>query len=498
MEEDRFDEKNQGLNEGYTGAGQEQDTPAVDSYGQGEAGYGADSHAAEDHSHFGEQPQWQPPEPPAPPASQEWQASEAQGPAYEAGPEQPGYTYGYSPAGGGYGEPPKPPKKHKAGKVLGLIAVIVASVMVGALVGVYVVYPLLNTGNRDSLTVPAPSPSASQSAAPEASGDKNVTIGGNNVNIQDANNPIPEIVETLSPSVVGVAAQTVQETVEGKVRNISRGTGFVISDDGYILTNYHVLSGSTDITVTTQDGKEYPATYLGGDSTRDVAVVKVENAGLKAMPIGSSSQLKAGQQVIAIGNPAGAGENLVGTVTVGYVSAVNRELMFNGTRQKFIQTDAAINPGNSGGPLVDINGNVVGMITLKSLVSTSTVDAEGIGFAIPIDSAVEMAKEIIENGSIKKPGLGIWYGTLTEEARQQAGLPAGPVVQGFMENSPAEAAGMQEGDVIIKYEGEELGDRNMADLIAEKKVGDKVNISVWRDGKEIDLEITLGDINTMN
>lgn len=112
------------------------------------------------------------------------------------------------------------------------------------------------------------------------------------------------------------------------------------------------------------------------------------------MPIGSSSQLKAGQQVIAIGNPAGAGENLVGTVTVGYVSAVNRELMFNGTRQKFIQTDAAINPGNSGGPLVDINGNVVGMITLKSLVSTSTVDAEGIGFAIPIDSAVEMAKEI--------------------------------------------------------------------------------------------------------
>ena len=139
MEEDRFDEKNQGLNEGYTGAGQEQDTPAVDSYGQGEAGYGTDSHAAEDHSHFGEQPQWQPPEPQAPPASQEWQASEAQGPAYEAGPEQPGYTYGYSPAGGGYGEPPKPPKKHKAGKVLGLIAVIVASVMVGALVGVYVV-----------------------------------------------------------------------------------------------------------------------------------------------------------------------------------------------------------------------------------------------------------------------------------------------------------------------------------------------------------------------
>ena len=130
----------------------------MDSYGQGEAGYGADSHAAEDHSHFGEQPQWQPPEPQAPPASQEWQASEAQGPAYEAGPEQPGYTYGYSPAGGGYGEPPKPPKKHKAGKVLGLIAVIVASVMVGALVGVYVVYPLLNTGNRDSLTVPAPRP----------------------------------------------------------------------------------------------------------------------------------------------------------------------------------------------------------------------------------------------------------------------------------------------------------------------------------------------------
>ncbi|MBQ9941720.1 MAG: trypsin-like peptidase domain-containing protein, partial [Christensenellaceae bacterium] len=353
---------------------------------------------------------------------------------------------------------------------------------------------------KDFITSPAPTPTPSAPAQEGTAEGEDVEIGGEDMTIENWYNPVPEIAENLEDSVVGIEANSYEM---GQLVSSSRGTGFIISKEGYILTNYHVASDSQELIVTLHNGVRCEAEYLGGDSTQDVAVIKIEQDGLKAVSIGKSADTKVGELVVAIGNPSGAGENLVGSVTVGYVSAVDRELLFNGSRQKFIQTDAAINPGNSGGPLVNSKGQVIGMVTLKSLVSSmdangESIDAEGIGFAIPIDAAVDTAEKIIEGGSIKKPGIGVWYGTMTEEEREAQGLPDGLLVQGFMEGSPAEAAGMRVGDVIVACDGQRLEQgADLADIISRKQIGDTVTLTVWRSGNELDITITLVDINSM-
>lgn len=191
------------------------------------------------------------------------------------------------------------------------------------------------------------------------------SIGGEMPIITDTANPVPEIAEQLSESVVGINAY-IEEAGEQVLH--SRGTGFVIHENGYILTNYHVVVEGSSYTISVDGSEqEVEAKYVGGDATMDLAVLKVENTSLKAVALGSSAATKVGEMAIAVGNPAGADANLTGSVTVGYVSYVGRKLSYNGTLQEFLQIDAAVNPGNSGGPLLNNRGEVIGIVTLKSL-----------------------------------------------------------------------------------------------------------------------------------
>lgn len=386
---------------------------------------------------------------------------------------------------------PKRKFRRSTAKVVGFVSVIVASVMTGAFVSAFFVYPLLNGALTDE-----PIPSSSYSFTPHTPPTIAPTLGGSVPSISSKyGNPVPEIAERCAGSVVGVMTKT---TEKGKTTKLSRGTGFIITADGYIVTNFHVISTGSEMVVSMQDGKEYVAQYIGGNSSLDVAVLKIEAKDLSAVPIGNSDETRVGELVVAIGNPAGANENLTGTVTVGYVSAVNRELMFNQSRQRFIQTDAAINPGNSGGPLVNSVGQVIGINTLKSLVSSIgedgvPINTEGIGFAIPINHAMETVKKIIMDE--KKPGIGAYLYEV-EEGDWKA--PAGLLVHSFMQGSAAQKAGIMEGDIITACDGVTI--RTMKDFsgcIEGKKVGDKISLTIFRSGLSGNMEVELGNMNTM-
>ncbi len=432
-------------------------------------------------------------------------------------PQPWGGYYAYGPYGPYYYIPPQPQKpqaapegkKKKTGTVLGIVAGMVLCAFLGAFLSVSLIYPLLQ--QYDGFEEYWPEESQPGGQTDETGGstakedqytpEEEVTeIGGEAPVIANATNPVPEIAAALENSVVGVNAKALYE---GELTTYSRGTGFVIHTDGYILTNYHVIEEGTSYSVTLQDGTEYDALYVGGDASLDIVVLKIDVAGLQAVAIGDSSATRVGELAIAMGNPSGAGENLVGTVTVGYVSAVDRELVFNGTTQTFIQTDAALNPGNSGGPLVNDKGEVIGVVTLKSLISSvdssgAAINAEGIGFAIPINIAAETALDIINNGSVRRPGIGIQYQSITAEQAAQQSIPVGKRVYSFMENSPAKSAGLEVGDVIIKCDGQEIGESDLlVETIQNSAVGDEVVLTVWRNGAEIDYTVVIGDLNHM-
>ena len=411
--------------------------------------------------------------------------------------------------------PPKPPKKSGTGKkVWILIGILVAGIALGVLVTLLCTSPSLFVGSwnarpAQSQQDPQPSASAADQDSQPSANQNNGTgeapdLDGKTPTITDYTNPVPEIAENVAPGVVGVTAAGVQKAQEPNGEDTivkSRGTGFIISTDGYIVTNNHVVEGRDSFVVTMQDGTEYEAKYIGSDSTLDIAVLKIEAEGLTALSIGDSDSVKVGELAVAIGNPQGAGQNLTGTVSVGYISAVNRELMFNNSKQKFLQTDAAMNPGNSGGPLVNAKGEVIGVVTLKSLISTvssdgSTVATEGIGFAIPINSAIQAANEIIETGTVSKPGIGIYGAFINEEVASQNQVVSGMIISDFMEVSPAYEAGMRQGDIITEYDGNkvETGDDLIA-YIKEKKVGDQITFKVWREGKEMTMKVTLENTN---
>ena len=416
--------------------------------------------------------------------------------AYDSGPRYGGGYQNYNAPRAGQPNHARK-KKSKAGLIIGITAGAICAILVGAVIMGAFLYPIF----RDYQQTPGPStgitptPSASQGSGPVGGGDTDASIGGTAPTITDQINPIPEIAETALKSVVGV---TTMQSQGGQLQPSARGTGFVISSSGYIVTNYHVIKDGEQFVVTDHDGNEYAGTLIGGDKNLDIAVLKID-AELPAVAIGDSDATRVGEQVIAIGDPSGAGQNLTGTVTVGYVSAVNRELMFNNIRQKFIQTDAAVNPGNSGGPLFNTKGEVVGVVTLKSLVSSanSGVSTEGIGFAIPINNAIDAAQQIISSGSVQRPGIGIRYSEVTQATAEANNLVPGNMIATFMNGSTAQQAGLQVGDIIIRCEGQDVTKVNMSDLVNAKKVGESIEVTVWRDGQEMDFTIPIGDVNQM-
>ena len=268
----------------------------------------------------------------------------------------------------------------------------------------------------------------------------------------------------------------------------SLGSAVLMSPEGYLLTNNHVVAGADQIVVALKDGRETHARVIGSDPETDLAVLKIDLKNLPAITIGRSDTLRIGDIALAIGNPFGVGQ----TTTMGIISATGRNQLGLNNYEDFIQTDAAINPGNSGGALVDANGNLTG---INTAIFSKSGGSQGIGFAIPINLAMEVMKSIIEHGQVIRGWLGIEVQPLTQELAESFGLSGRPgiVVAGIFRDGPAQKAGLQLGDVILSIDGEPASDgRRSMNQVARIKPSDKITIQVMRNGKELKLTAAVG------
>lgn len=398
----------------------------------------------------------------------------------------PQYEYSYYPEGS---KPPK--KKGKALKRLAAVAIgLVCVVAIGAtsIFGYTLITGKNAFSNDDDSSKPAAvetedtdvdSTPDSQPVLPE----REVPTLEQLAALENALS-VPEIVQKVSPSVVGVSCIMNNGTASG--------TGFVISEDGYIVTNYHVIDGARAISVSfsmSVEKEEFEATLIGGDAQTDIAVLKIEKDGLKAVELGKSGELIVGELAITIGNPLGS--ELSGTVTAGIISALNRKLTIEDREMTLIQTDASINSGNSGGPLINSYGQVIGITSAK--VSTSY--GEGLGFAIPIDEALPIISDLIEHGYVKgRPIVGITGETISDIYAQYYDIPKGFIVRDLTPDGPAEKGGVKVGDIVIGIEGtliESVEEFN--EIKSGYKAGDTITISVYRDEQIVDIEITLAE-----
>lgn len=293
-------------------------------------------------------------------------------------------------------------------------------------------------------------------------------------------------------SVVAITTTVQTTNFYGTSTGTSSGSGFILTEDGYVVTNYHVVEGGTEVSVVLHNGDEYPAEIVGFDATNDLAVLKVDASGLSAAAIGSSSELNIGDMVVAIGNPLGT---LASTQTVGYVSGINREVTTDNTIISMIQTDAAINPGNSGGPLFNMKGEVVGITTAKySGTTNSGASIEGIGFAIPVDDVIGMVSDLIDYGYVTGAYLGVTVKNTDAESASMFGLPTGAYVVSVEKGGSADRAGIHVKDIIIDLGGTKVS--NITDLtraLRNYKAGDSTTITVVRSGSQVTLDITLDE-----
>ena len=299
---------------------------------------------------------------------------------------------------------------------------------------------------------------------------------------------VVEISRKVGPAVVGVNTKVQRQSIFGSTAMESgSGSGIILSADGYIVTNNHVIEGANEITVTLSDGTEFQAVLIGADSRTDLAVIKIEGESFPTATLGNSSELQVGELAIAIGNPLG--NELAGSVTGGYISALNRSIVVDDQEFNLIQTDAAINPGNSGGALVNNYGEVIGINSVKMAAS----GVEGIGFAIPIDEAKPIIDDLIANGYVKgRPVIGILGRDVSKQDSEYYDVPVGVYVVEASAYSAAERAGIKAGDVIIAFNGVEV--TTMDELNAEKekhKAGDTVALTVIREGRPLEISLTL-------
>jgi serine protease Do/serine protease DegQ len=272
-------------------------------------------------------------------------------------------------------------------------------------------------------------------------------------------------------------------------RDKSLGSGFIISKDGYIVTNDHVVRDAESVQVKLSNDKMYDAKVVGGDQKTDIAVIKINASDLPVAVLGDSDKLEVGQWAIAIGNPFG----LERSMTVGVISATGRSNMGIETYENFIQTDASINPGNSGGPLLNVYGEVIG-------INTAIVAAgQGIGFAIPITMAKPVFTQLQQKGAVSRGYMGVTIQPVTEELAQSFGLKQarGALVNDTLKGGPAEKAGLRQGDVIIAFNGTDVKDpSHLQRLVAETGIGKQSKVTVFRDGKNLDLNISLSSADT--
>jgi len=418
-----------------------------------------------------------------------------------------------------YGQMPDPPRKSKRFGWGSLLSTALICFILGALTACLVLPALASSYLR------APDSSASESIGPtvtplpedgEASGTTAETalptptphreeiplpqLGSETLPEIDPANPIVEISEKVGPSVVGVDTKVYvySSTTERYLEEASSsGSGIVLTADGYIATNNHIIVDA-DMIYITVDGKDIPAEVVGTDASVDLAVLKADVTGLTPAALGDSSAVRVGEMAVAIGNPLGT---LSGTVTQGIVSAVNREVNTDGKTQVYIQTDAAINPGNSGGALINAQGCVIGICSLKTVVAGydeygNAITAEGLGYAIPINDALPVIEQLIQYGYVPRPALGIMAYEMSQTDAEEWNAPKGVLVTSVRIGGPAETAGLMVDDIIVGIEGQDVESFNqMTRIVKSKTVGDSVLLKVWRDGDTMDVTVVIGDMN---
>ena len=297
---------------------------------------------------------------------------------------------------------------------------------------------------------------------------------------------LQDIYSSVIDSVVSISSMTSSGT--------SSGTGIIMSSDGYVITNHHVITGALVISVLTNDNQEFEAALVGSDEMSDLAVLKIDARGLQAAEFGDSSKLRVGDSVVAIGDPLGV--QLRGTMTNGIISAINRDLTVGDRTMTLIQTNAALNNGNSGGPLINCYGQVIGINTVKmSSYYTATASVEGLGFAIPISVAKPIIDELIENGYVAgRPAIGISGDSLPSYYRTYYRLPEGVYVTSVNEGSDAKAKGIREGDIVTAINGERISSIDELNTVKNQyAAGDEVTLTVYRSGTYYEVTVTLVD-----
>lgn len=398
------------------------------------------------------------------------------------------YNYGgYNYGGTTFSvKPPKQKKAKKKGKY-GAGVVVAASLLaavIGAGSGIAAV-TLTSRGNNTSTPITS-------------------NVSGSNVNInidETAESVVEAVAEKVTPSVVGIRTTTsVRSFFGGSNESTGEGSGVVYSEDGYIITNYHVISGAVtnksgskvEVFTDTLDSKSYEATVVGYNISTDLAVIKIDAKGLTPVEFSDSSKLKVGQYVITVGNPGGL--EFMDSVTYGVISGLNR-VVSSDSGVKLIQTDAAINPGNSGGALVNTKGQLVGINSSK-IVSE---EFEGMGFAIPSNTVAEICKSIIEKQNDPEPYIGVTISEkYTASVLKYYGYPSGAVISSVADGSPADSAGLAKGDIITEFDGAEITEYSMFDSLLQKcKPDDKVNIKIYRNGRYYTTTVTVGSNNAV-
>lgn len=321
----------------------------------------------------------------------------------------------------------------------------------------------------------------------------------NLINISDYSDTSVSVAEKVLPSVVGITVTyQISSFFGGSSTSEATGSGIIVSEDGYIVTNNHVINSDASSSFTIAeatgikvniygDSQSFEATIVGTDVYTDLAVLKIEKTGLSPVTIGDSNSVKVGEFVMAVGNPLGMDYS----VTSGIVSAVDREIESEGSTYTAIQTDAAINSGNSGGALVNSKGELIGINTMKF----AGTGIEGIGFAIPISSATTIIDQLIEYQTVKRPYIGIVGSSVDSATAKRYNLPEGIYVESVEENSPASLAGLQQADIITKIEGQEVKSVNELNKIKYTyNIGDTVKLTVYRNGETLDLNIVLAEL----
>lgn len=332
--------------------------------------------------------------------------------------------------------------------------------------------------------------------APTNTPTDNPNVSGKHFSLTDAAKKSSEDKEALSvmeiakkvvPAVVGIKTEVTTRDIFGyKYTTTGSGSGIIVSEDGYIATNNHVIANANKITVLLSSGEEYDATLIGSDPRTDLAVIKIQASDLTFAELGDSSTLEVGELAVAIGNPLG---ELAGTVTAGIISALNRSVEVDGKVINLLQTDAAINPGNSGGALVNSFGEVIAINTAKS----SGVDIEGIGFAIPINDAKPIIEQLINHGYVTgRPSLGITARDITEELAWRYNMPQGVYIAEIIPNGAADIAGLKKGDIITAFNNTPVKSTNeLTEKLESCTIGQTVNLTVVRQRKALSINVVL-------